>query len=369
MPTAPTILDKRPAVERDLRACDRAKGLGLAADIYGMASRRRRERFLRRPERIFAVYVVGVGSVSVGGSAKTPLAAAIAKELGARGRRVGVVLKGAGLTVWNGDFAEAPAEPYVDEGAILSRGIAWGVTVFADNKIEGTKKCADLGCHAVVIDDAYQLYSLTKDAEICVVTPEIVARPQKLLPAGPLREEVGAISRAKVVVVHLGVASQRPDSSNIRRHAEALDAVSVLRNMRTPPPFLSWYAPEGIVPIADATARLPLATVAGKRILAFSGIARPEAFEETLTEAEPSALSSVRFSDHHRFTKADLDEIASEAKKHAAELIVTTEKDYYRMLALGQAHLLDGAAPLHFLKLALAPADLAGRILDAARRR
>lgn len=369
MATTPTILDKRPPVERDLRAGDRVVGLDVAAALYGAGARRRRERFLRRAERVFSVYVVGVGGLSVGGSAKTPLAAAIAKELGARGRRVGVVLKGGGLTVWDGDVAQAPIEPYVDEGVILSRGVAWGVTVFADNKVAGVKKCAELGCHAVVIDDAYQVYSLVKDAEICVVTPDVVARPQKLLPAGPMREELDAVSRAKVVVMHVGVASQRPEPANVRRHADVLDAVSVLRNMRTPPPFLSWYEPEGLVPFGDSAARLPLSYIAGKSLLAFSGIARPEAFEGVVLEAEPSALVSVRFSDHHRFTQTDLKDIADEAGKHGAEIIVTTEKDHCRMLALGQTLALGAAAPAHYLKLALAPADLAGRILDAARRK
>jgi tetraacyldisaccharide 4'-kinase len=69
-------------------------------------------------------------------------------------------------------------------------------------------------------------------------------------------------------------------------------------------------------------------------VFAFSGIARPERFEADLGMTGARVLGSRRYRDHHPISDADLREIAAEARRLGAEVLVTTEKDRVRLPAL-----------------------------------
>ena len=77
--------------------------------------------------------------------------------------------------------------------------------------------------------------------------------------------------------------------------------------------------------------RIPLASLAGRRIGAFSGIAAPESFEAFLRETGAKMDYTKRFLDHHRFTADDLQDVMAEAVASRVELLVTTEKDAVRI--------------------------------------
>jgi tetraacyldisaccharide 4'-kinase len=76
---------------------------------------------------------------------------------------------------------------------------------------------------------------------------------------------------------------------------------------------------------------LPLDSLRGKRICAFAGIARPEAFRQSLTALGGEVAAFTPFTDHHVYTGPDRDAIDGAAGKAGAELIVTTEKDAVKL--------------------------------------
>jgi tetraacyldisaccharide-1-P 4'-kinase len=73
--------------------------------------------------------------------------------------------------------------------------------------------------------------------------------------------------------------------------------------------------------------QLPLKAAKPKTLVAFCGIANPNCFFKTLEMLDPKDLISLPFMDHHRYTKADLKDIASSIGNGVP---ITTEKDYYR---------------------------------------
>ena len=83
------------------------------------------------------------------------------------------------------------------------------------------------------------------------------------------------------------------------------------------------------------TARLvPDAThaqkLAGARIIAFAGIARPEKFFCLLNDIGAQVVATRAFPDHHLFTPRDIAELRTLAQAHDAQLL-TTEKDATRL--------------------------------------
>ena len=63
---------------------------------------------------------------------------------------------------------------------------------------------------------------------------------------------------------------------------------------------------------------------------AISAIAVPEAFEGALEKLGARVEIRRRFSDHHRFTRKDVDKFMQRCVERDMELILTTEKDAVR---------------------------------------
>ena len=78
-------------------------------------------------------------------------------------------------------------------------------------------------------------------------------------------------------------------------------------------------------------AALPLAALAGKRIVAFAGIGNPSAFRATLEDLGAEVVGFRPFADHHAYTAHDLSALAASARAAGADLAVTTLKDLVKV--------------------------------------
>jgi tetraacyldisaccharide 4'-kinase len=76
-----------------------------------------------------------------------------------------------------------------------------------------------------------------------------------------------------------------------------------------------------------------LASLAGRRVLLLSGLARPEGFRASATALGAVVAAERAFPDHHVFTGAELDEAFAAAMRAGCDLVLTTEKDAMRLPA------------------------------------
>ena len=84
--------------------------------------------------------------------------------------------------------------------------------------------------------------------------------------------------------------------------------------------FRAWLQPDAIA----------AATLVGRSVLAFAGIARPEKFFASLAAIGAGVVASEVFADHHLFRPREIERLIAEAS--ARDLIlVTTEKDLVRI--------------------------------------
>jgi tetraacyldisaccharide 4'-kinase len=128
---------------------------------------------------------------------------------------------------------------------------------------------------------------------------------RRLLPAGPLRERVeGGLARASAVI-------------RIGADRHGID--------RLLPPGLARLEAE-LCPAPEAP------PVAGRRLLAFAGMGRPEKLFATLSAAGAELVGCERFADHHRYRRSEIERLLTRAAR-ADALCITTTKDAVRLPA------------------------------------
>jgi tetraacyldisaccharide 4'-kinase len=249
------------------------------------------------------VPVVVVGNITVGGSGKTPLVAALASALAERGYRPGIVSRGYGRD--DEDGAPVTVGPdddphrVGDEPLLLARA-GFPVVVARDRVAAGrTLLECNPGCNVILSDDGLQHYRLARKVEIAVVDAARGLGNRWMLPAGPLREPPSRLDTVDAVVV-LGAESDTPQSTRARTFAMRLVGDRFVR-------------------VDDPLTSAPAALFARRGVHALAGIGHPARFFAQL-KAMGIAATPHPFQDHHRFVAGDL-AIAG------AEAILMTEKD------------------------------------------
>ena len=92
-----------------------------------------------------------------------------------------------------------------------------------------------------------------------------------------------------------------------------------------------------------------LAHVAGKKVLALSGIAQPERFVSLLEEIGIKTSYFLKFPDHFDYPRSSVKKIVGVYNRHAADMIITTEKDSVKLQGLKDLNNI----PVYYLKIDL----------------
>jgi len=168
-----------------------------------VAVRRALYRWRLLPVEQARIPVVVVGNLTVGGTGKTPVAAWLARQLGLRGHRVGVVLRGYGGRVVGQPQVVTPSSDPAEVGdeAVLHALRGPCVVVVGADRVAAARRAAEAGAEIVVCDDGLQHLRLARDFEIAVVDAARGLGNGQLLPAGPLREPPGRLEHVDAVVV------------------------------------------------------------------------------------------------------------------------------------------------------------------------
>jgi tetraacyldisaccharide 4'-kinase len=275
--------------------------------------------------------VISVGNLTLGGSGKTPTVEAVVRTLRELGHEAGalpaVVSRGYGRTtrgvhvVSDRDGVHADVRTAGDEPLLLAERLPGVPVVVGENRYEAARTAVDrCGATAIVMDDGFQHRTLAKGLEIVVVQGSAPWGNARVFPRGMLREPLSALARAHAVVV------TNPPGP------EAIDAVTrtVRRFNRSAAVLTAQYALQAAIE-AQSGRRLPVADLAGRRLMAFAGLGSPQGFADTLETAGVRRVGFAEFPDHHWFTPGDLDQLAREARASAAQGLVTTEKDWVRV--------------------------------------
>jgi tetraacyldisaccharide 4'-kinase len=277
--------------------------LSPLAAAYGAAAWLR----MRRQGQRVGVPVICLGNVTVGGGGKTPAALAVGRLLLAAHERPFFLSRGyggrlAGPVQVNSSLHGAA--DVGDEPLLLARLAA---TVVARDRVAGAKLARAGGAGVIVMDDGFQNPSLQKDLAILLVDGRRGIGNGRIIPAGPLRAPLESqIARAQALVIVGPPEGAGAVAELARRHRLAI--------------FHGRLEGDG----------QSLAALGGRKVLAFAGIADPEKFFATLTEAGIALAERASFADHHRYTPAEAQTLLGRAQAQNL-MLVTTEKDHVRL--------------------------------------
>jgi tetraacyldisaccharide 4'-kinase len=244
---------------------------------------------------------VAVGNLTVGGSGKTPIAIWIARHYVSRGLVPGILLRGYGG----------------DETLVHQHAVPEARVVADPDRAAGAELALARGAEVLVLDDAYQRLDVRRDLNIAVVSAETTRAVRWSLPAGPWREGLHALDRADAVIV-----------TRKRATAEAAAALAADLQQRVRGPVaiahLGLRYLEGMV----SGNRQPASMLSGKRVVAASGIADPDAFVAQ-TKATGAAVQVATWKDHHTYRDEDVAWLAHAARR--ADHVVITQKDAVKL--------------------------------------
>ena len=151
--------------------------------------------------------MISVGNLSVGGTGKTPVVAAIAEWLLARGERPAVLSRGykrrdpvpGVVVVSDGTTVRAGLDRSGDEPLMLAHALPGAIVCVAgDRYLAGALAERSLGATVHVLDDGFQHFALDRDVDIVLVAARDLQ--DSTLPSGRLREPPDVLIAADAIV-------------------------------------------------------------------------------------------------------------------------------------------------------------------------
>lgn len=251
------------------------------------------------------VPVVVVGNIYVGGTGKTPVTIALAKEMRHRGWKPGVVSRGFGRS------DDAPrlvsdsslAGEVGDEPLLIHREGGIPVAVGRNRAAAAWKLLhSHPEVNLIISDDGLQHYSLARDVELAVIGARGLGNGW-CLPAGPLRESPRRLDEVDAIVLNT------PNKDVVKSRTPRFAASSCFGecvNLKT-----------GEKLDIDSIART--ARNESLKVLAAAGIATPGRFF-AMVRAHDIDCSELELGDHYDFSRNPF-------KDRGEEIILITGKD------------------------------------------
>jgi tetraacyldisaccharide 4'-kinase len=295
------------------------------------------------------VPVVSVGNVTAGGTGKTPFVAWLTRLLLIRCRRPAILSRG---------YGRHEATGLDDENAMLARIVPDVPVVVEPDRLRGARTAVrEHGADVLVLDDGFQHRRIARELDVVLVDALWPFGAGHLLPRGLLREPLGALRRADVLVV------TRADLVSPRR----LDQIKARLRDLAPDAFLACCrsVPCGLRPLGGAE-QAALEELHTRRWAAFCGIGNPEGFRRTLQRAACNMGPLTVFSDHERYSAPQVGKLLRAAEGAGCDALVTTQKDAVKVERLLEGL---GRPPVYALQVELdfteGSTALTGAVLEA----
>ena len=296
-----------------------------------------------KPQHHLGTQVVAIGNITVGGTGKTPVVELLARSLRDRGRNVAILSRGYKSKKLDKPQSWCDARGHLIPEEHMPKVVSTGSTLLLDSKFAGDEPfmlarnlervsvvvdknrvksgrfaIEQLDADLLLLDDGMQYLNLAHGIDIVLVDAGSPFGTEALLPRGTLREPPKNLRRASyILLTKCNGRSNEELIARIRRHNRTAEIIE------------STHVPVYLEDVFTRD-RQPLEFLKDKWVAAISAIAVPEAFEGSLEKLGARVEIRRRFSDHHRFSRKDVEKFMQRCVERDMELILTTEKDAVR---------------------------------------
>ncbi len=275
------------------------------------------------PVASFDIPVIAVGNLSTGGTGKTPMIEYLIKHFSTR--KVAVLSRGYGRKTKG--YIEVSRDHKAiqvgDEPLQFKKKFKESLVVsVCEDRVEGIRRLLlDHSLDVILLDDAYQHRYVKASHYILLTDYSQLYYKDYLLPAGNLRESRRGASRANSIVV-----TKCPADLSAKKQHEIDNRLQLKASQKVYFSTIS-YAQQAV----GANGKLVLDQLKDKEVTVITGIAKPQYFIEYLQAM--FTVEHLKFPDHYNYKASDFINLKKD------QIILTTEKDYMRLLQCGLENL------------------------------
>jgi len=323
--------------------------LGVVAGGYSIAVRLRNFLYSNgwlKAHRANAI-VLNVGNITVGGTGKTPLVVWLCKEIISDSKfqisnsQCAILTRGYKAARDSRHKTQdsrrktqearlkrqdtrGKTQIYRDEPAILAENCPEVKVIVNPDRVAAAAEAINkFGAKVLIMDDGFQHRRLVRDLDIITIDGTQPFGYGKMLPAGLLREPVTSLKRAGAVVITRCDQITETELKQIEKKLGLINPDMIIAR--------SIHAP-AYVKSAD-NKEISLEQLKNKKVFAFCGIGNPEAFLNTIKQLGANLVGSKFYNDHHHYTNDCLADIYEQAGDLKADLILTTQKDWTKIIS------------------------------------
>jgi tetraacyldisaccharide 4'-kinase len=269
------------------------------------------------------VAVICVGNLKAGGTGKTPVTQYLLNMF-AEKYKTAVLSRGYGRSTKGFIYADSDstANEIGDEPLQLySHATGRYSVVVCEDRVEGVKqlllRIPDL--QLVILDDGYQHRRIKRDVNLLLTEYKDPFFADWVLPAGRLRECRNGASRADAIIVTKTPVGSKPLAPDFfQKYTKSKTTISysaiaygIFRNQEE-----------------------ELSVQQQEKIILVTGIANAKPLLEYLYDKSIDIEQHVSFKDHYTYTEADIHAIEELSKSNSGLKIITTEKDWVKIVPL-----------------------------------
>jgi tetraacyldisaccharide 4'-kinase len=253
-----------------------------------------------------SVPVISIGNITVGGTGKTPMVIWLCNYLRAKDIACAILTRGYKSN---------------DEPTMLTKNCPGIAVIVNPDRLAGAQEAVKRHhAQVMIMDDGFQHRRLHRVLDIVTIDATLPFGYNKILPAGLLREPLKSLKRANAAVLTRCDSAAKDDLAKLKQTIGQINPKLVIAETIHEPIC------------ARTKDKIALAELSGKKVFAFCGIANPDAFLATLDRLKVSVAGIKIYDDHHNYTAADFNDILRDSEQAQAEMMLTTEKDYAKIV-------------------------------------
>ncbi len=269
--------------------------------------------------------VVCIGNISVGGTGKTPLVAALTRFLIDEGYRVGIVSSGYGRSsdesvLGQGyDIREMSTDLTGDEVKHLASLLPDAIFSVDNVKATAARKIDESNLvDIVIVDDGFQHFQLARDIDIVTYDAAIKRKYLRPFPYGYLREPMSSLKRADVIII-----TRAKFAKDLHRLKKRLQRIN--KNAH------HYHAQFTATEIIGKEQTLSVKYLEDKSVFLFAGVGNFGSLRRQVSALSADLDYAMELSDHQAYDEELLEEIKTLADKYDSDLILTTGKDWVKL--------------------------------------
>jgi len=291
--------------------------------------------------------VISIGNITAGGTGKTPLVIRLCNKITKNSKlktqncKCAILTRGYKAT----QDSRSKTQDYGDEPEILTTSCPQARVIVNPDRAAGAAEAVNkFGAKVLIMDDGFQHRRLSRDLDIVTIDGTQPFGYGKVLPAGLLREPVAALKRADAVVVTRCDQTAEVELTQLEEKLQQINPNMIIAR--------SIHAPVCAKSIGHK--EIALEELKAKKIFAFCGIANPDAFLNTIKNIGANLVGSKIYNDHYHYTDDCLADIYEQARHLKADLILSTQKDWFSSPAFtGASPVIPAQAGIPFAYLAI----------------